>query len=62
MELNIDVYIENKKYCIYVGEDNSSGYLCTGDTQEECISELSNYIKDCFDRINIGGAEEEEDQ
>lgn len=60
MELNLDIYVENKKYCIYIGEYNSSGYLCVGNTQEECISELSNYIKDCFDRTGIECAGKEE--
>lgn len=50
MTLYIDIYTKNEKFCAYIGEENSSGYECTGNTTEECISQISEYLKDAFNR------------
>lgn len=53
MTLYIDIYIKNEKFCAYIGEENSSGYECTGNTTEECVFQISEYLKDVFNRTGI---------
>ena len=47
--LTIDLYFENGKYGIYLGDNNGgSGISVTGKTPEDAAREISHYIADYF--------------
>lgn len=46
--LIVEVYKEEGQYCAYIGEDNSSGYECTGPTPEDCAEQVKQYVINTF--------------
>lgn len=46
--LIVEVYKEEGQYCAYIGEDNSSGYECTGPTPEDYAEQVKQYVINSF--------------
>ena len=46
MELSVEIYKEQEKYCAYIGEECGSGYEIIADTEEECARKIGEYFAD----------------
>ena len=52
MKLTVEIYEEYPNYYAHIGEDGSSGYLCSGTTPEECAEQIKEYMIETFNRDN----------
>ena len=51
MSLTINFYEEKGAYCAYIGSENSSGYVCNGNTPEECLQNVKEHLTDITDEL-----------
>ena len=47
--VDIEFYKDGDTFCAYIGEENYSGMECYGDTIEEMLDEVKDYL---LDRLN----------
>lgn len=45
MELTIELYKQNGKFCAYIGTDCGSGYVIAEPTESECARRVASYIE-----------------
>ena len=45
MEMKIELYKEDGKFCAYISDDCSSGYEICESTKSKCIKGVADYLK-----------------